>query len=186
MSLLIRKINRAKWPNEKTEKNFLNGHVITVELNAKDNNISLWEIKNNDSVEVKDIDSEETFDSIVEDALLALLTGNDCISTIDIVILESNELMELKMDIKPSEGKTAYTSYKDKHYDVVKVTYECLGNIAEYIHKNIVNERNLCRRYTGSTLKKLLRKAVINDKKIAVDKLPAKLKEVILESRPFV
>lgn len=88
MGLLVRKINRSKWPQE-DEKNVFKvaSDAITICLKSCGNTLSVWEI-----------DNEQNLD----EAVLALASGFQHLESIDVVMLESDRL---KPKLNPSKLK---------------------------------------------------------------------------------
>ena len=161
MSLLVRKITRNKWPNELVQKNNLSADVAG-DFRSNNSLLSLWEI---DSIEQ------------IQDAMLAIATSCDNISRMDFVILESAGLSNINVNIQQESSPNAYVSYSDKHWDMTNVTYESLGNIIAYAHKNMLKE-GYHKRFKEKEVKKLLIKA-IQDKKVEFDKLTERMKKYL-------
>ena len=160
MSLQVRKINRAKWH----EADIVNGAKIPADaithcLKTQQNNLSVWRIKSEDEI---------------ENAVLAISSGQQNLETFDIVILNSEYLKQKGIKFMATEGITALKMPKeDMHFDMVELTYEKLGIIAYHIVEKFKEQKVL--RYRKKELKDILNNA-INEKRLDIDILSEKIK----------
>ncbi|MDI9313023.1 MAG: hypothetical protein QM535_22625 [Limnohabitans sp.] len=146
MSLLIRKINKAKW----FQINVLNDSDVSADaitncLKTSKNTLSVWNIQ-----EESDLDN----------AILAIVASQDHLDTIDIVILEHTSLIKYNIKIVASPGDTPINTLIDTHRDLEELTFSKLGIVKDYIVERIRNDK--LKRYTVATLKKLLKSAIEN------------------------
>lgn len=147
MSILVRRINRAKWDQiiDETDINDSSADAITNCLKTTNNDLSVWKI---------DIETE------INDAILALITGSQQakLSTIHYVMFDEEELNEKGIIISETLGDTIVEELKDKHRDLSKLTYKKLGLIKDIIVTAITENKSSF--MTRSDLKSLLKKSI--------------------------
>lgn len=145
---LIRKINKAKWFQvDIMNDDDVSADAITNCLKTIKNTLSVWNIESED-----DIDK----------AILAIVSCQDHIETIDVVILNTDRIKDYDINIIASTGRTPIEELKNLHRDLSGLTYSKLGKIKNHIVERIRNDR--IRRYTKVKLKKLLLDAIQNGK----------------------
>jgi len=159
MALQVRKINRAKWH----ELDVVNGAEIPADaitncLRTQQNNLSVWRIKSEDEI---------------ENAVLAISSGQQYLETFDIVILDSEYLEQKGIKFMVTEGQTAAKMPKDMHFHMVDLTYEKLGIVAYHIVEKFKEKKVL--RYTKKNLKDILNNA-INEKRLDFNELSENIK----------
>lgn len=141
---LIRKINKSKWLQINIlEEDDVTADAITNCLKTTKNTLSVWEIENE-------------YD--INDAVLAIVSNQDHIETIDVVILSDIELSNQGITIIASSGNTPIESLRDIHRDLTQLTYSKLGVIKDHIVERIRNDK--LKRYTKGQLKKILKNAI--------------------------
>lgn len=144
MSLLVRKINKAKWYKIDIENHSdVVADAITNCLKTTRNTLSVWHIN----------DKED-----LDEAVLAIVSNQDHIESIDVVILSETSLIETGIKIVTSPGNTPFQGFVDSHRDISELTYSSLGLIKDHIVERIRDENIV--RYTKSKLTKLLLKAI--------------------------
>jgi hypothetical protein len=144
MCLLLRKIEKAKWMQNKIlDGADASADAITSCLRTKDNELSAWEVPD---------------ESLVPDAVLAIVSTFDHLDTIDVVLLRQDAISEAGLEVKPTEGVTALKEFATNHRDIVHLTYRTLGEMARLIVDAIRGGR--VRRYTGGQLRDLIRTAI--------------------------
>jgi hypothetical protein len=144
MSLLIRKINIAKWKQIDINTNDdVSADAITNCLKTSKNTLSVWHIEN-------EID--------LDNAILAIVSNQDHLDTIDIVILEQDPIERNNISIVASIGETPVITLKNNHRDIIGLTYSKLGNIKDCIVAKIRDNKH--KRYTIASLKKILKSAI--------------------------
>lgn len=163
MPLLVRKINRAKWPAEPGElKDDLPADAITNCLQTKYNTLSTWEIEDY---------------SAVEEAGLALIAGADHLDTIDVVFIDKNEVVGKGIVLKDTKGFTPIEDLVDKHKDLSELSYKTLGEFALLIASCF--RRDQTKRFTRTELKKLIIKAV-KDGRLGIEQIPENIKKHVI------
>jgi len=162
MSLLIRKINKAKWYQVDIENDSdVSADAITNCLRTIENTLSVWHIN-----------SEEDLDK----AILALVSNQDHLETIDIVILEESSIQNYNISIVATPGETPIEELAKIHRHLVELTFSKIGAIKDHIVERIRTEH--LKRYTKGTLKKLIQ-AAIEEEKIELDDLKKSVREKI-------
>lgn len=162
MSLIVRRINRAKWEQVNLqETDDVTADTITNCLKTTNNDLSVWLIESLENL---------------EDAILALITGakQERLSKLDIVFLELQTISDSGLLINDTEGDTVAESLKHTHRDISELTYTKLGIFKDLVLSSLREEKT--KFYTEGMLKTLLRKA-ISEGKILKDNLNPKLIE---------
>ena len=163
MSILVRRINRAKWQQiiNEDDTSDSSADAITNCLKTTNNDLSVWKI---DTIEG------------LENAILALITGSQQtkLSTLHYVLLDENVVLEKGLSLKESEGDTNVESLKNTHKDISKLTYKRLGIIKDLIIEQLENDDETF--FTKSKLKEILKKA-IHDGKVSKNSLHPDLVE---------
>lgn len=139
MSLLVRRIARAKWDSfdtkietKKSLKSLLvkvgiikpfadvSADAITNCLKTNDNTLSVWEIED---------------ETEINDAILALVTGKkqEKFSTIHYVIIDKNTLNNNGLTAVDFDGDTVVEDLVKKHKNISNLSYSSLG-----LMKNII------------------------------------------------
>lgn len=144
MSYLIRKINKAKWFQVDIINNDdVSADAVTNCLKTSENTLSVWFIP-----DISQIDS----------AVLALISNQEHLETIDVVKLEKNKIEELKLEIAETPGKTPIITYVGMHRNLEKLTFSKLGFLKNYIVECI--RKGEIMRYTRGQLKKIIGEAI--------------------------
>jgi len=144
MSLLIRKIEKAKWmQNDIVGGEDVSADAITNCMKTKGNTLSTWEI------------SEE---SDISDAVLAIVSVHQHLDTIDIVCLKRSSLESQGLKLQSTPGNTPVKDLINQHVDISDLTYRSLGTVAEQIVQEIKCEKVV--RYTKGMIKRLLNGAI--------------------------
>jgi len=144
MSLLVRKINKAKWFQiNLDQEDDVSADAVTNCLKTTKNTLSVWQIANED-----DLDK----------AVLALVSNQDHLETIDVVILDEASVNNYGIKIIASPGETSIQDLIDSHRDLSELTYSKIGIIKDHIVERIRNDH--IKRYTRSDLKKIINAAI--------------------------
>jgi len=144
MSLLIRKINKAKWFQVDIVNNSdVSADAITNCLKTTDNTLSVWNIEN---------------EEYLNNAILAIVSNQDHLETIDIVIIDQDSLENKNVNIVISPGNIPILKLIDTHRDITDLTYSKLGFVKDFIVESIRNDQ--LKRYTVGSLKKILKNAI--------------------------
>src|SRR6056297_3423172 len=109
MLLLVRKINRNKWPkNGENEVFELSSDAITGCLRSSRNTISVWKIESEDDL---------------EEATLALAAAGKRLDTFDVVILNGDKLSDLEIQMEQTDGRTVVSDLVNNHFDLKSLNY---------------------------------------------------------------
>lgn len=165
MSLLVRKIEKAKW----NQKHVLDGEIpsadaITNCMKTRGNTLSVWRIESQ---------------AELDDVVVAIVSGGQHLDTIDVVLIPEELALNNKVEVIPSDGCTPYTLFVERHRDFAELDYSSLGIVSDMIIGALRDEK--CFRYTKGRLKKLLLQAV-KDSKVDIESLDAKLGNKIKEA----
>ncbi len=152
MSLLIRKINRAKWPeNDNQNVEDISADAITNCLRTQLNGLSVWEIPSKNEL---------------QDAVLAIASSQHHLEAFDVIPLRTEYLTEQGIDIDNEAGGTPIKDLIKMHRNLAHLSYSKIGIIAHHAATNIEQAR----RFTKVQLKEILQKA-ISEGRLEVDKL---------------
>jgi hypothetical protein len=144
MSILVRKINRAKWPQENLGTTIdIPADAITGCLRTQQNTLSVWEIPTQDDL---------------GEAVLAIAASLDHLESLDVIMLDSEFLISANIDISNTPGNTKVNDLVDTHKDLSNLTYSKLGIISTHIVDRIHADQ--LRRFTKKSLKDILNKAI--------------------------
>jgi hypothetical protein len=159
LSLLVRKISRAKWPNVHTELKDFPGDVF-VDLRTSNNELSVWSIDNIDELDKAII-------------ALAVAPKNSSIENIDVVWVDEKLFEAARIPINNEFGDTAATAYRTLHRNIYGITYSSLGKVAEIISKSILedNRRRIPKREVISIVKKAIDDGSVEKSECNVDLL---------------
>jgi hypothetical protein len=148
---MIRKIDGPKWGKHDIAKGIssVSADLITKDLKTESDKLSLW---------CPDDDS----DSCIEDAVLALACSSKSksIESIDIIKIDKKAIEDKGLSLIQSEGNTCYHGYKNKHYDLMGLTYESLGYFAELIIEN----KSAIERIEKRRLKSIIKNGIDTEK----------------------
>ena len=144
MSLLVRKIEIAKWlQTDIHHGEDISADAITNCMRTTGNTLSVWEIK---------------YETDIDEAVLAIVAGGHHLETIDIVTIDPDYIEEKNIGWLSTEGLTPVDDLKNTHRDLYNLTYCKLGVIAYHIAERII--QNKVQRYTLGRLKQILKNAV--------------------------
>jgi len=162
MGLLVRKINRGKWPKVDNNDVFeISSDAITSCLRSTKNTLSVWEIN-----------SENDLD----EAVLALVANFQRLESIDVVLLDGQDLIKANVKCIQTKGITPVKDLEDTHYDLSELDYFRVGLIAEHISKRIFLKK--IKRYTITDLKRILVKA-IDENRLSLEDLNESVRKKI-------
>ncbi len=144
MSLLVRKIKISKWKqtNVPTGKD-VSADAITQCLRTTQNSLSVWRIET---------------ESRIDEAVLAIASGQDHLETFDVVMLNLEYLAEKKIDCENTAGRTPIADLKGTHYNLSNLSYRKLGVIAYHIADRVRAKE--APRYREGPLMDILIKAI--------------------------
>lgn len=164
MPLIARKINRAKWGEAEVDTlDELWSDPITSCLRTSNNTLSVWSID----------DSSE-----LNEAVLAIVTGFRHLDSIDVVLIDIDDIEREGINYEQTEGLTPVDELKQSHIDIIDLNYSRLGLFAKLVQKNI-HEDN-CFRLTKGDLRKVISQA-IQDGRLKIEDLNKHVAKLFIE-----
>ncbi len=152
MALYVRKISRAKWPEDVSEFNNiaeLKSDALA-DLRTQNNTLSFWKIES---------------ESDLESAILALSASSSTskIENVTIIWTEEETLKSKGFIIDESvPGDTVVQDLKNTHRDLCELTYASLGTVAEIIIQSLKSDK--FKRYSKNKVRQLLVQAYENNR----------------------
>ena len=147
MSLLVRRINRAKWEQIVDTGIDKDGSAdaITNCLKTDHNDLSVWHIES---------------DTDLEKAILALITGpsQTKLCTLHVVIIDESIVSTNGLSLVKTKGDTVVKDLVNTYKDLTNLTYEKLGIVKDLIVDSIKDERATF--YTKKKLQEIIKKAL--------------------------
>lgn len=141
--MLVRKINKAKWMLGDDVNEPPTADAITGCLRSTKNTLSVWHIKSATEL---------------EEAVLAIASGQDRLETIDVVILDEDYFEKCNILIEATEGNTPVPDLKDTHLDLCSLDFWSIGMVAEHIAESI--RQNKFKRFREAELSNIIIKAI--------------------------
>jgi hypothetical protein len=141
--MLVRKINRAKWMSGNDVKEPPAADAITGCLKTAKNTLSVWRINN---------------ETELEEAALAIVSSQDHLEAIDVVMLDDEYFVKCKISTEETEGLTPVEDLKDMHRDLCSLDFWTIGMVAEHIIESIKKDK--LKRFREAELIKIIRRAV--------------------------
>ena len=158
---LARKVSRAKWePCEYITQGGIRADAITGCLRTKDDTLSLWQCQN--------------IEDDITEVVLALSTAMERLDTINIVLLDRENLGSNGVSLQETPGNTPVAELCSRHIDIVNLDMSRLCIVANHVASKIRNNAD-CYTFTKTQIRKLLCKA-IQEQRLKIDDLKNKLK----------
>jgi len=147
--MLIRKIDKAKWVSGNSINEPPTADAITNCLRTRNNKLSVWRIKD---------------ESELEEAVLAIVAGQDHLETIDVVMLDDKHFAERRISTEESaiDARTPVEDLKHIHRNLSSLNVLTLKVVAEHIMERI--KKDYLRRFTNAQLKRILNEALTNNR----------------------
>jgi Zn-dependent M16 (insulinase) family peptidase len=148
MSVLVRKVNRSKWPDEFDDIGVqdLPADVMSACLKTSKNTLSTWEIKS--------LNNED-----LEEGILAIAASLPNIDSIDIVTIQKDLVVQSGFQLdENTPGNTAVLDLAETHIDIIELTYKTVGEFSKIVLDALKEEK--VTRITRGKLKKILKKAL--------------------------
>lgn len=140
----VRKLNRAKWFQiDVFNDSDVTADTITNCLQTKGNALSVWQIHSENDL---------------NDAVLAIISNQDHIESLDVVILNVETIENYNIQIVASDGITPVEFMINSHRNLSELTYLKLGFIKDHIIERIRDDK--MKRFTKFELLKILKKAI--------------------------
>jgi hypothetical protein len=160
--MLVRKINKAKWFSDGRVIGDPSADAMTNCLRTTQNTLSVWQINS---------------ETEIEDAVLAIVSGQDHLETMDIVMLEDDYVIKCEICTEETEGLTPVSDLRNKHRDLTSLNYWTMGMVAYHIIENIKKDKS--QRFTEAKLKKIIKDAIAANRLKLADLKEAIQKKVI-------
>lgn len=146
MSYYIRKISRAKWPEDVSEVEVkdVRADAITGCLRTASDELSLWKV-----------------DKIgnPEEDVLPIITGFEKPNRCEIVYIDEQLFREQGIEVIQEKGNTPLEELADTHYEALVKNYDGLGRFARVILTSLKNDENFVKlsdRKVKSIIKELV------------------------------
>ena len=146
---LARKIKRSKWEKEGFADGEIPADAITADLRTGGNSLSFWKCGDGTAEKVRE-------------AALALAAGATRVDKLEIVWISEDELHEVGLAWRETEGRTPVRGLKNLHVDLQNLDYVRLGKVAGCVATAISD----CRYHLISRVRvrKLLALAVLEER----------------------
>ena len=159
--MLVRKINGTKWVNGNDAMEPASADAITGCLRTTKNTLSVWSINS---------------ETELEEVVLAIVSGQDHLETIDVVMLDDEYFVKCKILTKETEGNTPVKDLRDKHVDLCSLNFWSLGMVAEHVIESIKKEK--LKRFRKAELEKIIKNAIAK-KRLEISDLKESLQKKI-------
>lgn len=156
MSLLVRKIDRAKWEQTDIRNGAdVSADAITGDLRTTANTLTVWEIESLDDL---------------EEAVLAIVSAGTHLESIDVVAIRADALVASVAELEYPAGQefTPVDDLNRTHRNLAHLSYLKLGTVARSV-VDVLGQDGV-RRYTEGNLKGIL-KAAISKGRLNPDRL---------------
>lgn len=148
LAMLVRKISQAKWQTFAHEDGKpVTADAVTGDLRTQNNNLSLWQIS----------DLSE-----LHEAALAIVSGQERLETIDLAVLDENELIEKGFSVQETLGSTPVKDLQRIHRAVVSLTCNDLHPLAQVVISSF--RQNRVRRITEKGSRDIITNAIKNER----------------------
>ena len=164
MSVLARKITRAKWEQKADlAVGEIAADAVTVDLKTTGNTLSFWRCL-----------SAATDD--LKRASLALAAGSDRVDRLDVIYLDEHAIRGAGVGTKDTPGNTPVSSLREHHVDAEKLDLTRLGMIAQMVAQ--AHRTNAALSMTRKEVVELVVHAV-RAKLVALEELKGEMKEKV-------
>ena len=140
MSLLIRKVARAKWETvPHLSVDAIAAYAVTSDLRTTGNTLSFWEVSGLETL---------------EEAIVAIASAYQRIEKLDVIWLEKSAVAAQELRLSKSPGRTAATHMMQAHADLIDLDLDALGAVARLVSVACRNGRS--KRYSKKAIADLL------------------------------
>ena len=151
--MMVRMFERQKWSYEEPlsgDHNIIPADTITSDLRTRSNTLSFWSINTPDEL---------------EDAVLAIATSRNQLTRLDVLILQEDKIVEsnLELVLSPETGHSPYSLMNEKHYNLVNLNYNKLGDLSRIIISVVEND-GVSHRYTKQQIREIIYSGHMNGK----------------------
>jgi hypothetical protein len=161
MDWLVRKISQAKWRHQSgLELGAIAADAVTTDLRTQSNGLSLWACE--------DPSDQAKFDHTI----LALGSGLDRLSIIDVVWLDAQDLAAAAIRLKETLGNTPVSSLRSSHVDaecldlskLVKLAHLCADGVRKKNNFRRVREKQVLAILVAAVRERRLRLADLSER----------------------
>jgi len=160
--MLVRKIDKAKWMNGDNINEPPTADAITGCLKTKGNTLSVWRINN---------------ETELEEAVLAIISGQDHLETIDVIVLEDDYFVKCEISTEETVGITPVVDLRDTHIDLCSLDWWTIGMVAEHIVESIKKDK--LKRFTKAKLTEIIKNAIAKNR-LEIDDLKEGIQKKII------
>jgi hypothetical protein len=129
MPYVARKLSRAKWDCAVGfSENEIPADAVTLDLKTADNSLSFWECGDGTSDDLADV-------------LAAVAAAGTRVDRMDIVWIDRNDLEQVGIDLRESQGRTPLADMGCRHLDAVRLDLSRLSSVAQAVASAIRIER---------------------------------------------
>jgi hypothetical protein len=159
--------HKAKWLESQAADDAVDAAVR--DLKTDDSTISFWRC---------DPGQLATLENVV----IALASNRETIARLDIVILNTDDLIQARLDIVDKPGDTPAATLNVEHRDVAGFTLTSLVAVARLVHNTLKSDAS-SRRFPPMEVRALLQQAIANGI-LQADRLHPKLAADLARSVP--
>ena len=164
---LARTITRSKWePKRGLRTGEISADAVTADLRTRDNTLSFWRCPSGTDVDF-------------EDVVLAIATGREEVTKVEIVWLDDEDLRTEGQTLINSDGRTPIAELVNLRVDVCHPDYKRLGKVA-YRVVSAFDEGRYCR-LTRARILALLASAV-RKSRVDLKDLKEKVRDAVQKS----
>ena len=156
MSYYIRKISRAKWPEDVSgvEVKDVRADAITGCMRTTSDELSLWKV-----------------DKIgnPEEDVLPIITGFEKPNRCEIVYIDEQLFIDQGIEVVQEKGNTPLKELADTHYEAFVKNYDGLGKFAKVILNSLKNDGNFVKisdRQVKNIIKRLVESGRISSEQL--------------------
>jgi len=135
----IHKISWAKWPRSAVPLARIPADAVTSDLRTRENRLSFWRCGGADEI---------------EEAALAIAAAGEQIGRLDLVWIEEADGALRPESFSATPGKTAFSAWRSRRFDLLVGDYEGLGRVAEAVRDAVLAKQY--RRFERSRVSRLL------------------------------
>ncbi len=146
MGFLVRKFTRSKWGDPvPADHHTLKADAVTSCLRTSGDTLSVWRIAD---------------DTEIETGIMAIVGTLETIQGFHYLVLEEDAVLALGLNINESAGGSFVTELNGRHADIVNLTYDKIGLVADEMRRKISLEEY--DQITASKVKKRIKEAIEN------------------------
>lgn len=119
---LARSVRRSKWPSQPNVRvEDFPADTITGDLRSKNNSLSFWHCNSSNKDEI-------------DESVLAIAAGRERVEKLELVWINRADLESFGQAVIRSEGLAPVADLVDQHFDLCRLDYRRLGELASQMH----------------------------------------------------